>query len=284
MAFLKKKKALDLSKAPEEETVAITENMENVPVINEEEMEKQETFDETGVAYEEEATEQSEKDEGAEVAISKNKKKNKEGKNGKKDEVEVIEKKDYVLYMITDKPINGVIKYFDNFGVKVSKVFSNIQDARDVLLMQIHPSKVIVVDTGTGRFTNMSARKDLIDLMGISDDENLTTVFYSDSVIKTEVEYNSEVEDKQIDWYKYKSTAHVLAYLLQCSSTENYVLDGETADIVDISEDLTFKGITLTTYEKSNIGNVQINTSDIVAKQQVESDEYELMDEYLIEV
>lgn len=174
-----------------------------------------------------------------------------------------VETKKYVLYAIIDKQIDGLLNYFRNFGINVSKIFYNIKDARDALLMQIEPSKIIVIDTGTGRFANMAARKDLIDLMGISDEENHTTVFYSDSIIKTEVEYTKEVKDKQIEWVKYNSTAGVVAYLLQKMPGTEYVIDGGYSKAAEISKTLKLKGFKDNTWTNNSLGIVQINTSEI---------------------
>lgn len=177
-------------------------------------------------------------------------------------------KKNYVMYMIVDKQIDGMLDYFRSYGVQVSRIFNNVGMARDTMLMQIDPSLLVVIDTGSGKFVNMSVRKELIDLLGMSDDENKAIIFYSDTNLKYDIEYAKEVNGKDIKWMKYKSTVGVLAELLQLMKVDNlkYLRDSEYGRTIDIHEDLAFKGIVDPEYIKQNPSILQINTSDIVAK------------------
>ena len=190
------------------------------------------------------------------------------------------------MYVIIDKPIDGMLDYFRNAGLNVSRIFSSIKEARDTVLMQIMKSKMIVVDTGTGQFTNMTARAELIDLLGIGDDENKVTVFYSDSVIRSEVGYSREVEDKQIEWVKYQSTAQVVAYMLSTKKDDNYIKDSEYSNSAKIVENLRCRGVKVDTSntENAHLGECQINTSDIISKQTGDSGEYKLLEGYVIEI
>jgi len=153
--------------------------------------------------------------------------------------------KDYVLYIVVDKYIPNMLAFFRSYGAKVSQVFTNINDARDTILMQTEPSRLIIVDTGTGRFTNMASRKALVDLMGICDEDTGISVFFTDSIIKSEVLSTDEVEDRLIDWYKYRSTSDILANILQKAKTENYIYSDDSIDdeVDDIESILDTKGL-----------------------------------------
>lgn len=173
-------------------------------------------------------------------------------------------KKDYVLYMIIDKPIDGMLQYFRSYGLNVSKIFSNIADARNALMMQVNPARIVIVDTGNGSFNSMSARKQVIDIMGLGDDENKITIFYSDTNLKSEIEASKEIQKKALTWYKYKTTAHLLACMLQ-SKDCNYISDGGYRDASAIvsSLDQTFwKNINFKDTEEHNLLPI-INSSDI---------------------
>lgn len=161
------------------------------------------------------------------VSIVDNSKENSATPNKDSEEAQTEEAKTFILYIITDKKIPGMLGYFRSYGVKVSKVFNNIDEARDTMLMQVEPSRLIILDTGTGRFTTMSARKSLIDLMGICDEDAKISVFFTDTIIKSEVQNSEEVEDKPITWHKYRSTADVLATILQNKQKENYIYDSD---------------------------------------------------------
>ena len=165
------------------------------------------------------------------------------------EEVAEEPKPDMILYLIIDKPVHGILKYFRESGLKVSNMFDNIKDAKDAVLMQSEPTRIVVVDTGTGKFTTTTMREELIDMLGISDEQNRTTVFYTDSVLKIDTNRALGRSGKNIDWAVYKSTSIVAAVLL--SYNENYIYDMEDSDEIQSADEsiLDFKGLTLGTPE-----------------------------------
>lgn len=138
--------------------------------------------------------------------------------------------KNYILFIISDKVFSGMLGYFRHYGSKVSKIFSNIEEAKNELMMQVDPCKIVVIDSGTGRFTGMSARNQLLELMSLSDNENRVAIFYTDSVIREEARNHSDIQEKDITWHNFKNMAGVLAVLLQNLKKENYVYDSPDSD------------------------------------------------------
>lgn len=189
-------------------------------------------------------------------------------KNKDAEDEEIVEKKELILYIITDKKIPSMKQYFSSYGVNVSIVFDNIKSATNVIMMQLEPTRLIVIDTGTGKFTNMISRKALIDLIGMCDTETLISVFYTDSVIKAEVINSDKIDDKKVTWHHYKSTADILAYLLSASTkSETYITDRnadeeEDADVT--SELLNFTGLSTEIETSKNIGNVTITPDEVI--------------------
>ena len=173
--------------------------------------------------------------------------------------------RDLILYIIIDKANPAMLQYYRECGVKVSKIFTNINDAKDTLLMQVDPVKILIIDTGTGRFSAMGSRKELLDLMGICDEDAMISVFLTDTVIKSEVEYNESFETKKIHWYKFKSNTDVIAKLLQAKDKENYIYDDNDKDTIDdIPENvLDFKRFKAKVDDGINIGNPTIDIFDI---------------------
>jgi hypothetical protein len=170
-----------------------------------------------------------------------------------------------VLYLIVDKPIEGMLQYFRSYGINVSRIFTRIADARNALLMQVDPTKIVLIDTGNGGFNSMSARKDIIDLIGLGDDQNKIVAFYSDTNLKAEVNSNRSIQKKSIDWVKYKTTSGVLAYLLQSYKECNYIADGDYTDAGDITETLNIRLFANQNFKPEKTAPYQINTSDIVS-------------------
>lgn len=146
----------------------------------------------------------------------------KESENAEEKPVEQVE--DVVLYIITDRHLPNMLQYYRERGVNVSNIFDSIEDARSALILNIEKSRLVILDTGMGQFSNMGTRRQIIDLIGISDEENRISVYYTDSVIKSEVEYSDEVTGRKISWHKYRSTADVVAHILK-HKNEHYVLD-----------------------------------------------------------
>lgn len=144
--------------------------------------------------------------------------------NSSNDEEQVVveEKQDRVLYLVTDKMIPGLLTYLRECGLNVSRIFDNIDKINAVLMMQSQKVRVVILDTGTGKFLTTSIRKDLIDMLGSSDDDVKFTVFYSDSALKIDTIYELGKVGKQINWIHYMSTPAVVANLLQ--SNENYIM------------------------------------------------------------
>lgn len=194
--------------------------------------------------------------------------------------------RDLILYIIIDKANPAMLQYYRECGVNVSKIFTNINDAKDTLLMQVDPVKILIIDTGTGRFSAMGSRKELLDLMGICDEDAMISVFLTDTVIKSEVEYNESFETKKIHWYKFKSNTDVIAKLLQAKDKENYIYDDNDKDSVDdIPENvLDFKGFKAKVDDGINIGNPTIDIFDIKVHMAENSDNSDEIPGYEIKI
>lgn len=269
----------------DDDDVTLEEDAETVvEEASVEETKAEEIEVETDSAESEEVTESTEAEEETDTTESTVDNHNKASKSSK--EVEPEKPVDLVLYMIIDKPIAGLREYFINYGIKLSRVFSNIAEARDHLLMQVEPTRIIVVDTGSGRFTNMSSRKALVDLLGICDEDTKVSVFYTDNIIKFEVSGAEETEDKQIEWYKYRSTPDMLANLLQHKKKENYIFDSEkSAAEVQVTKDcLNITGLPVKVAKEINLGSPAIKVDEIILHLEGDIPEEDRIQEYAIKI
>lgn len=192
--------------------------------------------------------------------------------NDNTDETENInddnKSKNLILYIICDKDNPTMLEYFREHGINVSRIFTNVSKAKDALLMQVNPIKVVLVDTGTGRFSAIGARKEIVDLMGICDDDARISIYYTDSVIKSEIEYINGIEDKKIHWHRFKSTPDVMKHLLMNKGKENYIYDtndkekivATPQDILSSTKDILSSGLE----ESDHLGAPAININDIM--------------------
>lgn len=217
-------------------------------------------------------------------AAKKDKKKNKKGKAVDVTAEPIVpkEKPKMVLYIVIDRPVGGMINYLRECGVKVSAIFNNITDIKNTVLMQSEPTRVVVVDTGLGKFSATAMRKELVDMFGISDEQNRTTVFFTDSVIKMETTRElGRSGSKHIEWLPYKSTAIIAATLL--SYDEEYVYDSEDKDdaIPTEAEILGIKGLPMKEkYESSPMDIRGMSSESII--QNLFSDHSEALPGYKV--
>lgn len=191
-------------------------------------------------------------------------------------------KPDMILYIVIDKYIEGLINYMRESGLNVSRIFKNIADARDELIMQTEPYRLVVVETGLGRFTSTSQRKEIIDLLGIcTDEDSRASVFYTDSVLKIDV-IRELGKDANIKWEKYKNTALTVVRLLKLH--ENFILSDEQGFDTIKSEKECMEYTGLTSREQVSKGIQPIITSESILKGMVLADGGTPLEEYYPEI
>ena len=137
--------------------------------------------------------------------------------------------KDTALLLLIDKKIPNLRAYIHSRGIKVDEIYYDINEAKIGMFIQSGYCRLVVVETGLGVFTTTVMRAELSDLLGICDGvEKKITVFYTDSIIKSE---NTEGRrNKDVDWYKFKTTAETLDIIK--AYNEKYVTDKELQEEV----------------------------------------------------
>jgi len=171
-----------------------------------------------------------------------------------------------ILYCIIDRKKHGLVSYMRENGLNISYVYTSIEQAKNSMLIEDNPTRLIILDTGTGRFSAVNVRKELIDLMGICDEDTRITVFYVDSAIKGDWQRDLGKNKTRfsVDWVQYSGTESVIKKVM--SYKEGYMLspDAEESDIVTGAERemaLQFKGpeVEGKNNVKDNIIKIDIN-------------------------
>ena len=119
------------------------------------------------------------------------------------------------LYILIDKDTNKFKKYIEDCGINATYVYDSIDAARDELFLEYDGYRLAIIDTGTGKFSGVAQRKDLIDLLGIMDDECKASLFYTDDALRQEVKHSTSKMNKDITIQKYRGTTDVVIELMK---------------------------------------------------------------------
>lgn len=197
------------------------------------------------------------------VIDKKAKKKDKKDKKNKsktdKEQEEPEEIPDKVLYVVTDRLTYGLLDYMRNCGLNVANIYDNIDTVRNMMIMQMQPLRIVVIDSGTGKFITPTIRKDLIDMIGMADEDIDFTIFYTDSIIKSNTIEEVGKDSKNIEWFEYESTSVCVANIM--SHKENYIMQGKTAKEIQITAEdiLRMKGTETPGYIQEKQGRISLD-------------------------
>lgn len=157
--------------------------------------------------------------------------------NGIVDQTDDSPAEEMLLYIIVDKAKSGMYEYLRGLGICVSEIFTDIKSARGRLFTISDPVRIVVVDSGTGQFIAPTIRKDLIDMMGLADEDTKFTVFYTDSILKSDTTDTLGKSAKDIEWIKYNGTVSMAANIM--SHNEKYVYSDSVDDTIqNVSRDI----------------------------------------------
>ena len=120
---------------------------------------------------------------------------------------------DTVLLFLMERQPPDVKMFFHDKGIDISEVYLDIEEAKIGMLMQSGTCRLVIVESGLGKFTTTSMRAELNDLLGMCDGiYKKVTVFYTDPLIKSD---NSKRGKKsKIDWENYSGTMPIVQKLV----------------------------------------------------------------------
>lgn len=168
-------------------------------------------------------------------------KKLKSSKNSENDAVSIEEKVERSLIILIDKKLPNLQESLVDRGLNVSTVYNDIEDIKIGLLMQSGNCRVVVIESGLGVFTTVTMREEIKDLLGMCNgDDKKLTVFYTDSVIKSD-SIKTPV-GKQIDWNLYTTMADVISKLKEYNETYIMTEDVYSEKLISVEEALKITG------------------------------------------
>lgn len=171
---------------------------------------------------------------------TKSKKKSK--KNSSNKEASYVEpeaqKQKVSLFVLTDKLTPHMMEFARDSGLAVSNIFTSVDDLKSLLMTTFGVTRIVVVDSGTGRFVAPATRKDLIDAIGMADDDVKFTVFYTSNLLREDAKNTLTDNSDNVEWVPYKCTAVCVAVML-LHKTEEYVYDAVAyADAEKFEDDI----------------------------------------------
>lgn len=157
-------------------------------------------------------------------AKSKKKSKKKSGNNEASYAEPVAQKQKVSLFVLTDKLTPHMMEFARDSGLAVSNIFTSVDDLKSLLMTTFGVTRIVVVDSGTGRFVAPATRKDLIDAIGMADEDVKFTVFYTSNLLKEDAKNTLTDNSANVEWVPYKCTSVCVAVMLM-HKAEEYVYD-----------------------------------------------------------
>lgn len=111
------------------------------------------------------------------------------------------------LIVVADNLNNKFKQYMNEVGVYANEVYDKLEMARDSMLLQMGRYRIVVIESGKGSFTSIAARGELIDMVGMADEEAMISIFYTDEALRSEGRHRLGQKYKSINWHKYSTTA-----------------------------------------------------------------------------
>ena len=173
------------------------------------------------------------------VDAKSKKKSKKKSSNSETSCVEPVAQKQKVsLFVLTDKLTPHMMEFARDSGLAVSNIFTSVDDLKSLLMTTFGVTRIVVVDSGTGRFVAPATRKDLIDAIGMADDDVKFTVFYTSNLLKEDAKNTLTDNSANVEWVPYKCTSVCVAVMLM-HKAEEYVYDSVAyADAEKFEDDI----------------------------------------------
>lgn len=171
-------------------------------------------------------------------AKSKKKSKKKSSNSETSCDEPVAQKQKVSLFVLTDKLTPHMMEFARDSGLAVSNIFTSVDDLKSLLMTTFGVTRIVVVDSGTGRFVAPATRKDLIDAIGMADDDVKFTVFYTSNLLKEDAKNTLTDNSSNVEWVPYKCTSVCVAVMLM-HKAEEYVYDSVAyADAEKFEDDI----------------------------------------------
>lgn len=136
------------------------------------------------------------------------------------------------LYLLVEVQKQGLIQYFHENGVEVYFISTTVDDIIDELLLEESKIRLVVIDSGRGRFDDKKELEAIEGLIEVVCDMGNVSMFsntnYFNSLKKRAVSNNKERAEK-IDVFKSSGAVDVLTHLQEYNEVYN---EGGAEDVI----------------------------------------------------
>jgi|LSQX01.3.fsa_nt_gb hypothetical protein len=145
------------------------------------------------------------------------------------------------LYMVIEKEIPYLGSFMAKYNLCVQKIYTDIDEAKIDMLVETRPTRLVIVETGLGKFLSTRKRKDIVDLIGVCDGvDKKVFVFYTNLLLKSDISKELGKRGVSIQWSKYRGTISMIKDILELN--EDYLVCNIDENPPNVKEILGFKG------------------------------------------
>ena len=159
-------------------------------------------------------------------------------------DTEIIADSDVVLYLLSEKKIPNIIEFAYNMGLPLKTCFYDIFEARMAMITESRPMRLIVMEQGLGKFTNVLNRRELAEIVSLCDKYKKAYIFCCDKSLKKDIseEYKVEFRSKDVIWDNYEGVYSALLKVKKLG--ERYVVFKDRVDenVGEVERALRFTG------------------------------------------
>lgn len=118
--------------------------------------------------------------------------------------------KELDLFILCDNATNKFKEYIQETEIGAATVYSDIDKARDELMLEFDAYRLVIVDTGTGKFSGIAQRIDIVDILGMMDDGCTASIFYTDEALRADIKQHIGKNTNKIGMTRYNGTADMI--------------------------------------------------------------------------
>lgn len=152
--------------------------------------------------------------------------------------------KECSLIILCEEIKTGVVDYFADNGIYIKSMFTSISDTTFEVMKAEGNCRIVIIESGTGKFITQDARHELCDLLGVGSSSAKASVFYSNSVLKNTLRSEAKnIKFIDVDYTPYTSILTVLNKLSEYNEVYHDKGNIDSDDVQNVDFDYIGKNV-----------------------------------------